>query len=502
MKPLKRQLKIKTLNGQLILRIFIVLFIVLIVIEITQYFIIKQYLFNSKEELLQSRLHNVEIEMYASTDTPQLLKERAPDFISKLLDLNVAVTLIDDKGVAFAGADEGQLAAYQEHLLKNDKELLIQNNEVPYLTKEKYQDFLASDDLFDSQIQKNDSGESFMILNSKVGKPHEPSGLIQLSTSITSIYETLNRQLLEYCLISLAILLLGLILLSQVIRWSLKPLNSMKGAVETISLWELDKRLREDQGQEEIDQLSKAYNEMLVRIEKSFSHEMEIKDRMRQFISDASHELRTPLTSIHGFAEILLMGAAKDEEQLNLALNTILMESDRLTLLVNDLLALSKLDQNDPVEMVRENLRDIIEEITPQIALMAKTRKIEIEFTDQDLWMNCNRNQIKQVILNLVHNGIQFTDGETGVIRIEAHKEKNQKIVLSISDNGVGISPEAKDKIFDRFYRAQESRSRETGGYGLGLSIVKGIMACHEAEIWIGSTLREGTTFVLAFGGE
>lgn len=80
--------------------------------------------------------------------------------------------------------------------------------------------------------------------------------------------------------------------------------------------------------------------------------------------------------------------------------------------------------------------------------------------------------------------------------------KKNQKIVLRISDNGVGISPEFQDKIFDRFYRAQESRSRETGGYGLGLSIVKAIMTCHEAEIFIDSTLGEGTTFVMAFGGE
>lgn len=114
--------------------------------------------------------------------------------------------------------------------------------------------------------------------------------------------------------------------------------------VEQINVGQLHTRLPKDNGQLEIDKLSNSFNNMLERIETSFEKEQYIKEKMRRFVSDASHELRTPLTSIHGFVEVLLRGAAKNEKQLNLALNSILLESERLTKLVNDLLMLTKLD--------------------------------------------------------------------------------------------------------------------------------------------------------------
>lgn len=496
----KGTFRIKSLNGQLILRVFAVLFLMLLVMEVTQYFVIKRYLYMSKEELLLSRLHNVEIGFFKHTETPEILKEKAPEFISKMLDLNVAVSILDDSGALIAMADEGQLESYQDHLLASDKELLIQNDRVPYLSKEEYQKLLIKNGIFEIQTTTNDFDEPFLILTSKVGEPDHPAGLIQLSTSIASIDVALKKQLQESILVSVVILSVGLWILSRVIRWTLVPLNKMKKAIDSISILELNQRLSVDQGQEEIDQLSMAYNQMLNRIEESFNHEMEIKDKMKRFISDASHELRTPLTSIHGFAEILLMGAAKDEDQVHLGLNTIMMESDRLTLLVKDLLTLSKLDQNNPVEMKSENLADILLEIKPQLEVMSPKMDIKMDSIDQSLWINCNRNQIKQVIFNLVQNAIQFTDPLTGVIRIEAYQEKNTKsILVKVSDNGIGISHEDQSKLFDRFYRAQEHRSRETGGYGLGLSIVKTIMTNHEGEILIESELGKGTIVVLKF---
>ena len=183
---------------------------------------------------------------------------------------------------------------------------------------------------------------------------------------------------------------------------------------------------------------------MFKRIEASFQKEQDIKEKMRRFVSDASHELRTPLTSIHGFVEVLLRGAAKNEDQLNLALNSILMESERLTKLVNDLLILTKLEQQPVVEMKIENINDLIEEIHPQLQILCENRKLQLELKD-NIKVNINRNQIKQVIFNLTQNAVLHTDKSKGIIRISTDVENlndENFAVLKITDNGTGISEE------------------------------------------------------------
>lgn len=236
---------------------------------------------------------------------------------------------------------------------------------------------------------------------------------------------------------------------------------------------------------------------MLKRIEGSFQKERHIKEKMRQFISDASHELRTPLTSIHGFVEVLLRGSAKNEEQLNLALNSILMESERLTKLVNDLLILTKLEQQPIIEMKSENINDLIEEIYPQLIILCENRALQLEVKD-NLIVKINRNQIKQVIFNLIQNAVLHTDKRTGIIKISAKVENlngENFVVLKISDNGTGIAKKHISKIYDRFFRSESHRSREHGGYGLGLSIVKSIIDNNNGKIYVESELNIGTTF-------
>lgn len=497
MKKHSRCFRAKSLYTQLMGRLFIVIFFLLIVVESVQYVSTKKYLYNSKEELLESRLHNVEIDLLRNTDSEDALVKNAPEFISRMIDLNVDVSIIDKEGSVIAAVDENKLKEYQNHLLKVDQELLLlQNETVPYLEKADYQELLKGSGTHGVITVQNNEGDEFLILTTKVGSIEEPIGLIQLSTSISDIQDTLLLQIEIFGLTTIGIFIIGFLLLSKVITLTLMPIRSMTKSIGDVSLQDLDILIKQDYGQEEIDQLASAYNEMLLRMEDAFHHEIAMKEKMRQFVSDASHELRTPLTSIHGFAEVLFMGAAKDEKQLNMALQSIMNESDRLTQLVNNLLTLNRLDQNSSSERIYLDLKDTLVELMPQLELMGGKRQIKLVLSQEALFLYGNKNQLKQVIINLVQNAVQFTDEETGVIQIQAERnEKDGTLVVLISDNGVGMSPDIMEHIFDRFYRGQEHRSRIAGGYGLGLAIVKAIIEQHGALITVNSKLGKGTTF-------
>ncbi|MFA6942067.1 MAG: ATP-binding protein, partial [Clostridiaceae bacterium] len=217
--------------------------------------------------------------------------------------------------------------------------------------------------------------------------------------------------------------------------------------------------------------------------------------------SDASHELKTPITSIHGFAEVLELGAAKDEKQLQTSLTAIMNESDRLTRLVNSLLLLSRFDQNYQLEMKAENLSEILKEIQPQLTVMVQKRKLELDI-ENDIFIKANKDQINQVIFNLVQNAARYSPEESGIIKISLNsilKENIRYAKLTVADNGIGIPEENISSIFNRFYRVNSHRARSQGGYGLGLSIVKSIVEAHRGEISVISKLGKGTNFTIQF---
>ncbi len=324
-------------------------------------------------------------------------------------------------------------------------------------------------------------------------------GLIQISTYIDTANLILKEQARMYIASAIVVSIIGLALGVAVLKHTLKPLKQMTNKLDEIDTNQLNIRLNETTGQIEIDKLSNKFNNMFDRLEKSFIKEKQTNEKMKNFILDASHELRTPLTSIQGFIEVLQMGAAKDKKQLDLALSSILMESQRLSKLVNNLLALTKLEENDYVETKKENIKSIIMEVSPQLEVLMKNRKLKIDLED-NIYCDVNRDQIKQVIYNLVQNAINYTNEEIGEVRINARKiTKNNfnYISISVSDNGEGISKENISLIFDRFYRCDKHRSRKKGGYGLGLSIVKQIVDNHKGKIELSSTENQGTTFIV-----
>jgi two-component system, OmpR family, sensor kinase len=219
----------------------------------------------------------------------------------------------------------------------------------------------------------------------------------------------------------------------------------------------------------------------------------------RRFLADASHELRTPLTVIKGELQELSNEGDITAEGLRERVGSVLEEVARLEHLVSGLLALSRLDagetQREPAEL---DLAELVRSTAEQMRLMAEDRGISIELSGlQSAFIQGDRSRIKQIIVNLLDNAIRFTPPRGSVIARTSEDETHA--LLEVIDTGIGIPKASLPLVFDRFYRADEARSRDDGGAGLGLSIVKSICAMHGAEIEVSSQLGEGSCFRVRF---
>ncbi|MFD1038096.1 two-component system histidine kinase PnpS [Virgibacillus byunsanensis] len=214
----------------------------------------------------------------------------------------------------------------------------------------------------------------------------------------------------------------------------------------------------------------------------------------KDFVANVSHELKTPITSIKGFAETLLDESMKDVETRREFLGIIYDESNRLQLLIEDLLTLSKLERDDfQLTLTEVNIQKLLEEITPVINHKAKQKKITFTVdVAKNMFLMADKERVKQVFINLLDNAISYTP-EKGDVVVRINSE-GEYIHIQVKDTGIGIEQEAIPRIFERFYRIDKARSRNTGGTGLGLSIAKHIVEVHDGNISIESELNKGTT--------
>jgi two-component system phosphate regulon sensor histidine kinase PhoR len=222
----------------------------------------------------------------------------------------------------------------------------------------------------------------------------------------------------------------------------------------------------------------------------------QLENTRQEFVANVSHELRTPLSLIKGFVETLLDGAKDDPELAGRFLRTIEKHTDRLTYLIEDLLTISRLESGQivmnlhEVELRKETAK-VIEDLQARAA--AKNARLQNE-VPADLTARADTDRLQQVFFNLVENAIKY--GRTdGTVVIGGRRNGADKVELWVQDNGPGIPEDAKDRVFERFYRVDRARSRETGGTGLGLAIVKHIVQAHGGEVWVKSDIGQGATF-------
>ncbi|WP_371117263.1 sensor histidine kinase [Paenibacillus sp. cl123] len=365
---------------------------------------------------------------------------------------------------------------------------------VPHLSREEYVSKLndKSRDWSYQVLDASDGTEQLVVFARSNARNRQPV-LLQLSVSTKPLQEVLLRQLLIFLTVSCVALIAGLLTFLPVLRRTLNPLSKAVDTVRQIDAGNLAIRMPATQGQIEIDRLATSFNSMLERLELSFEAEREAKEQMRRFVADASHELRTPLTSIHGFLEVLLRGAANQPDKLEKALKSMHSESKRINKLVQDLLLLAKLDKAPLIQPDDGSLSVILQEMEPQLRLLAGSRTLAIE-ADTPGRCRFEADKIKQVILNLFHNAVQHTDAVQGKITISLH-ESPEHVHLSVRDNGHGIDPGLLPHIFERFYRVDSSRTRQNGGAGLGLSISQTIVEAHGGRIEVESEVGQGSCF-------
>lgn len=224
-------------------------------------------------------------------------------------------------------------------------------------------------------------------------------------------------------------------------------------------------------------------------------HEDILKNsRMRQeFTANVSHELKTPLTSISGYSELIENGMVKDEDTIRFA-GEIHRNAKRLISLINDILKLSELDSNKEFDLTLENI-DLYELAANCVSMLdpiAKQKNISLHLSGEKYVVHTNKDMIEEVIYNLCENAIRYNK-ENGNVWIEVVNG------FSVRDDGIGISKEHQERIFERFYRVDKSRSKKTGGTGLGLAIVKHIVELHEGVIEVESELGTGTKIIVKF---
>jgi heavy metal sensor kinase len=274
-------------------------------------------------------------------------------------------------------------------------------------------------------------------------------------------------------------------------RRSLRPVGEITRQAERITSRNLSERLPSVNSGDEIERLSTSLNHMIARLEGAFHH-------INRFSADASHELRTPLTIIRGELESLVRQQHSPEETMEI-IGSSLEEVERLARIVEDLLAISRLDVGEAgLERVPVDLGDLAASTIEQLHVLADEKTIDLQFeSDMGVVVSGDRWRLKQVIVNLVDNAIKYT-GNNGRVWVKVTR-RSDKAILEISDSGIGIEPEDLRHVFERFYTSNRSRSRDQGGTGLGLPIVKAICTAHQAEISVSSELSKGTVMRIEF---
>jgi len=309
-----------------------------------------------------------------------------------------------------------------------------------------------------------------------------------------------NRQILaEYAVIG-GRFGIFLVVLSGFSIWltitsALRPLKEVERTAEAVQAGKFSSRLLSKHGKTEIGRLNNALNSMLDSIEGAVTGRDKTLEQMRRFVSDASHELRTPLVTVRGYAELYRMGAITKKQDVAEAMQRIESEAVRMTGLVESLLTLTRMDELGNLDLVDTDLAKLADLVIKDASVANQEVSFRVARLGKDFVVEVDSDRIKQVLTNLVANASRFAPaGSEVTLEIEgAAQDLNVKVV----DHGDGIPEPLRNKVFERFYRADNSRNRNTGGSGLGLAIAKSIVTAHHGKITAEATQGGGSTFVI-----
>jgi two-component system OmpR family sensor kinase len=319
-------------------------------------------------------------------------------------------------------------------------------------------------------------------------------GTTIVAVPLRDVDQTLDRLLVIEVVVVIGVLALLAVLAWFVVRLGLRPLDRIASTAGAIAGGDLSRRVEPANERTEIGRLSLALNSMLAQIETAFRAREASENRLRRFLADASHELRTPLTSIRGYAELFRMGAVRDSAKSRRAMRRIEEEAERMGDLVENLLVLTRLDELPEVAREPVDLAELAADAVEDARAAAPDRQIALELDGQTV-VSGDRSQLRQVVANLVRNALVHTPAGSP-IEVSAVRQDGSG-VLRVRDHGQGLPGSDRDVLFERFWRADRGRGRESGGAGLGLSIVAAIVSAHGGSVSADNASGGGALFTV-----
>jgi two-component system OmpR family sensor kinase len=324
------------------------------------------------------------------------------------------------------------------------------------------------------------------------GPQQPPPGRLVIAISTADVDSTLARLDRVEMVIGLVVIVIAGAVAWALVRIELRPLARIEDTAAAIAAGDLSRRVDAGDPATEVGSLGASLNAMLAQIEAAFEERRASESRLRRFVADAGHELRTPLTSVRGYAELFRRGGAADPGDLAMIMSRIESEAQRRGVLVEDLLLLAKLDQGRPLARLPVRLSATVAEMAADQAMLHPAWPVHqriapgVEVVGDEL-------RIRQAVGNLLANARAHTPAGTPVtVTVEM---RDGMAMVEVADAGPGVPPEVMGRLFERFFRADPSRSRASGGSGLGLSIVAAIAEAHGGRVEAESPDGGGATF-------
>lgn len=374
---------------------------------------------------------------------------------------------------------------------------LVNNNKLVYTSNQFNKGCMATNDdnNYKSEFIKSDNiSARYTLKNTRFNnkslvlavKLNNKASLF-VSASLEPLDATVKILQSQLFYITLIVIILSLIVSYFISRIISNPIIKMKNKAKELASGNYNITF-EKSDIEELNELSKTLNYACSELEKT-------EDLRRELMANVSHDLKTPLTMIKAYAELIRDVTHNDTEKMNKNLNTIIEETDRLNVLVNDILELSKMKSNiAPLELEEFDLNELIKTIINRYEIYIEKENYNIEYKEKpNTIIKADKKRIEQVIYNLINNAINYT-GEDKKVIINI-KEEKQNIKIEIKDTGKGISKKDLEYIWDKYYKVDKTHSRVQVGSGIGLSIVKNILISHKFEYGVETKINKGTTF-------
>ena len=332
-----------------------------------------------------------------------------------------------------------------------------------------------------------EDGPAYRVLTEQM----RSGDLLVVAAPLSEVEGTLSRLVTIEVIVTLGVLAGLAVMAWFVVQSGVKPLVRMESTAEAIAAGDLSRRVPVENPRTEVGRLGTTFNTMVDRIETSFEQQAASEARLRRFLSDASHELRTPLTSIRGYAELFRRGAASRPEDLERSMRRIEDEATRMGVIVDDLLLLARLDQGPTTGRGPVALDRLVDDAVTDARVVGRGHTFETDLTAVTVVGDDAR--LRQVATNLLANAVAHTpEGTTVAVRVAP---EGSVAVLEVTDDGPGMSPSDAARVFDRFARVDDGRTRDKGGSGLGLAIVAAIADAHGGVVRLKTAPDAGSTF-------